>query len=47
MVQKLKAAYAGKNPPDIAATFGSWVPHYARNDLLAEVPLEQSDWVEI
>ena len=46
MVQKLKAAYAGKNPPDIAQTFGSWVPHYARNDLLAEVPLEQSDWVK-
>ena len=25
MVQKLKAAYAGKNPPDIAQTSGSWV----------------------
>lgn len=46
MIQKLKAAYAGKNAPDIAQVFGSWVAEYARGELLAEVPQEDSEWVK-
>ena len=47
MVQQLKAAYAGKHPPDMAKTCGSWVHPYARNVLLAEVPLATCDWVKV
>ncbi|OPH59062.1 ABC transporter substrate-binding protein [Paenibacillus ferrarius] len=35
---KLKAAYSAKNPPDIAEVFGTWVPEYSKNGLLAEIP---------
>ncbi|MFF2449681.1 ABC transporter substrate-binding protein [Neobacillus sp. NPDC058068] len=45
-VQKLKAAYASKNPPDMAQVFGSWVPEYTKNDLLSPVPDEMKDWVK-
>ncbi|MBS4204629.1 ABC transporter substrate-binding protein [Lederbergia citrea] len=46
MMQKLKAAYAGKNPPDLAQVFGSWVPEYAKNGLLSEVSPVDSEWVK-
>lgn len=36
--QKLKASFSAKNPPDIAEMFGTWVPEYSRNGLLAEIP---------
>ncbi|MFD0717193.1 ABC transporter substrate-binding protein [Paenibacillus sp. GCM10027626] len=36
--QKLKASFSAKNPPDIAEVFGTWVPEYSKNGLLAEVP---------
>jgi multiple sugar transport system substrate-binding protein len=36
--QKLKASTAGKNGPDISLIFGTWVPEYTKNGLLAEVP---------
>ena len=46
MTQKLKAAYAGNNAPDIAQVFGSWAPQYAKNDLLSPVPESMKDWVK-
>ncbi|EGL15120.1 ABC transporter, solute-binding protein [Paenibacillus sp. HGF7] len=36
--QKLKASFIAKNPPDIAEMFGTWVPVYTENGLLAEIP---------
>lgn len=36
--QKLKASFSAKKPPDIAEMFGTWVPEYAKNGLLAEIP---------
>jgi multiple sugar transport system substrate-binding protein len=44
-IQKLKAAYASKNPPDIAQVFGNWVPQYTKNNLLSPVPDDMKDWV--
>lgn len=43
-IQKLKAAYASKNPPDIAQVFGSWVPQYSKNGLLSSIPDDMKDW---
>ena len=37
LIQKLKAAYASKNPPDVAQMFGTWVTDYAKNGLLLEL----------
>lgn len=45
-IQKLKAAYASKTPPDIAQVFGSWAPQYAKNGLLSPVPEDMKDWVK-
>ncbi|MBS4172863.1 ABC transporter substrate-binding protein [Bacillus sp. FJAT-49736] len=45
-VQKIKAAYASKNPPDMAQVFGNWVPQYTKNDLLSPVPNDMKDWVK-
>ncbi|WP_334072467.1 ABC transporter substrate-binding protein [Paenibacillus sp. A14] len=36
--QKLKASFSAKKPPDIAELFGTWVPEYSKNSLLAEIP---------
>lgn len=36
--QKLKASFSAKSPPDIAEMFGTWVPEYSKNGLLAEIP---------
>lgn len=36
-IQKLKASYASKNPPDVAQMFGTWVTDYAKNGLLLEL----------
>ncbi len=33
-IQKLKASFAAKNPPDIAQMFGTWVTDYAKKGLL-------------
>ncbi|MGG4146523.1 ABC transporter substrate-binding protein [Paenibacillus algorifonticola] len=40
--QKLKAAFTAKTPPDLAEMFGTWVPEYSRNGLLAEIPNGES-----
>lgn len=45
-VQKIKAAYASKNPPDMAQVFGNWVPQYTKNNLLSPVPDDIKDWVK-
>ncbi|MDB5056355.1 MAG: transporter substrate-binding protein [Bacilli bacterium] len=36
--QKLKASFASKNAPDLAEVFGTWMPEYNKNGLMAEVP---------
>ncbi|GGG16679.1 ABC transporter substrate-binding protein [Paenibacillus aceti] len=36
--QKLKASFSANHPPDMAEVFGTWVPEYSNNGLLAEVP---------
>ena len=46
MMQKLKTAYAGKNAPDIAQVFGTWVEEYSKAGLLSEVPSEDSEWIK-
>lgn len=38
LANKLQAAYRAKNVADIQQMFGSWVPEYSANGLLAEVP---------
>ncbi|WP_275983410.1 ABC transporter substrate-binding protein [Paenibacillus hamazuiensis] len=40
--QKLKASFSAQTPPDIAEMFGTWVPEYAKNGLLAELPDDEA-----
>ncbi len=41
-IPKLQAAFAARQAPDAAQVFGSWMPQYEKNGLLAPVPDAQS-----
>jgi len=40
-IPKLQAAFAARQAPDAAQVFGSWMPNYEKNGLLAAIPNAQ------